>query len=386
MDIFGIDDLAVLTEKREMPCVSLFIPTVRKGHDTKQNRIRYKNLFGETEEILRNMKIPESRGDFLAPARRLLDDPFFELHQSEGLALFLARDLFRTYRLPIPFEQMVNVSSRFHVKPILPLFVNDTRFYILAFSQKDVRLFQCARQWVREVFPENLPKTLAEALRFDETEQHLQFHTQVAGATTHTGKRRTAMFHGHGSTSREGKDRIVRYFREIDKGLHEVLRNERVPLVLAGVEYLFSFYREANTYKNLLEKGIPGNPEELSARELHAQAWEIVGPLLKRERQIAIDRYGEVSGTNLGSDELKDILVAVVRGRGDVLFLTTGLTVWGCFDPEKEEVEFHKEKKPGDEDLLDRAAVETLGRGGKVYTFDPEEIPGNSGVSALFRY
>ena len=48
------------------------------------------------------------------------------------------------------------------------------------------------------------------------------------------------------------------------------------PLVLAGVDYLFPIYREANTYPHLLDKGITGSPEELTIKDLHRQSLSLV--------------------------------------------------------------------------------------------------------------
>jgi hypothetical protein len=68
----------------------------------------------------------------------------------------------------------------------------------------------------------------------------------------------------------DSKENIKRYFRRIDKGLHELVRDERVPLVLAGVDYLHPIYKKVNSYPHLMEAGVGGNPERLSAKELHA--------------------------------------------------------------------------------------------------------------------
>jgi hypothetical protein len=51
----------------------------------------------------------------------------------------------RSYRLPLPFEQLVVISDDFHLKPPLPFFASDGRFYILALSQNQVRLLEGIR-------------------------------------------------------------------------------------------------------------------------------------------------------------------------------------------------------------------------------------------------
>ena len=40
----------------------------------------------------------------------------------------------------------------------------------------------------------------------------------------------------------------------------------------------------------------------------------------------------------------------------------------------------------GDEDLLDLAAIQTLLHDGPVYAVEPEQVPGDGPLAALFRY
>jgi len=43
---------------------------------------------------------------------------------------FVASDLFRYYRLSLLFEELVVVTDRFHLKPLLPLLSSDERFMV----------------------------------------------------------------------------------------------------------------------------------------------------------------------------------------------------------------------------------------------------------------
>jgi len=70
----------------------------------------------------------------------------------------------------------------------------------------------------------------------------------------------------------------------------------------------------------------------------------------------------------------------------DVLFIAVGVQGWGRFDPEKDRVDVHESPKPGDEDLLDLSAIQTLLKGGTVYAVSPEEVPDQAIVAAVLRY
>jgi hypothetical protein len=117
MNTLNRDDLRTLMGKHKGLCVSIFMPTHRAGTETQQDPIRFKNLLREAEERLlaSGLGTPEAH-ELLKPAQRLLWDVHFWRHQSDGLALFLSPEVFRCYRLPFDFEELVVVTDRFHIK------------------------------------------------------------------------------------------------------------------------------------------------------------------------------------------------------------------------------------------------------------------------------
>jgi hypothetical protein len=357
------------------------MPTQRTGPEIQQNTIRLKNLLSNAEEqiIAQGVRAPEAK-KFLEPVQKLLHDSFFWQHQSDGLALFLSAENFHFFRLPLDFNELVVVTDRFHVKPLLPLFNGDGRFYILVLSQNAVRLLQGTRHIMREIDLQGMPKSLAEALKFDDPQKQLQFHTQTSGGE------RAAVFHGHGVGTDDTKDNILRYCQQIDRGLRKILKDEQSPLVFAGVDYLFSIYKEANTYSPMIDNNIEGNPEGLSEDELHKRAWSIVKPYFEKEQEKAIALYKSLIGTGRASYDLKEIISASYHGRVDILFFAVGVQQWGKFDSIKNLLEFHDQKQPEDEDLLDFAAVFTLIHGGKVYGMDSDKMPDKTQLAAVFRY
>jgi hypothetical protein len=392
MDILKRDDLKRLSEKRDGWHVSIFMPTHRAGAETQQDPIRLKNLLGQAEERLlasdrdrgrRGLRAPEAKA-LLEPASRLVQDSLFWQRQSDGLAIFISSEIAQHYRLPFDFEELVVVADRFHMKPLLRLLSGDGRFYVLALSQDQVRLLQGSRYSVGDVELESVPSSLAEALRFDDPERRLQFHT-ASGPTGGKGGR-PAMFYGQGAPSQDEKGDILRYFQKLDQGLQELLADEQAPLVLAGVDYLLPLYREANTYPHLVEKGVEGNPENLSAKELHQRAWAIVQPRFLGEREVAAERFRQLAGTEKASDDLVEIVPAAHHGRVETLFVALDLQQWGEYDPATNEVRLRQEFEPGAQDLLDLAAVQALLHGGSIYAVEPAQMPAGASLAALFRY
>ncbi|MBE9189103.1 hypothetical protein IQ230_01720 [Gloeocapsopsis crepidinum LEGE 06123] len=382
MKLFSIEEAKILIEQPKGICVSIYMPTHKLGTQTQQDPVRFKNLIKEAEDKLIEVGMrPQDARDMLVRAQELDDYQFWQ-HQSDGLAIFIADNFFSYYQVPLNFDELVVVTDRFHLKPLLQLLTNDGRFYLLALSQNQIRLFQGTRYSISKIELEDVPQSIAEALRYDDPEKQLQFHT----GTSQGGGVRAAVFHGQGAGEDDQKENILRYFRKVDSGIQELLKNQQFPLVLAGVEYLFPIYKEANNYPYLIDGGVTGNPDISKPEELHAQAWEMVQPHFEKNQQELVERYQELVGTGQTSDNISEVVSAAYFQRVDSLFVGIGVQKWGSFDSENNQVEVHDEQQTGDEDLMDLAAIHTLINSGTVYAVEPEFVPGNSPIAGIFRY
>jgi len=138
MDFLSKSDLKTLLEHHEQPSVSLYMPTVKVGSETQQNPIRFKNLMKEVESKLEEIGIRLSdASEWLEQAKKLDDLEFWE-HQELGLVIFISPTAFHYYCLPIEVDEIVVVSDRFHLKPLIPLVNKNGRYFILALSQDKI--------------------------------------------------------------------------------------------------------------------------------------------------------------------------------------------------------------------------------------------------------
>jgi hypothetical protein len=382
-DRFTQDDFDFLLNTSTDNCLSLFMPTEKAGREVRQNSIRFKNLLAEAEALLsKKEKTSGFSEKILDPLRKLIPDNVFWANQNSGLAVFRLPESLRTYRLPMECRELVALNDHFHVKPLIPFLGKVRRFYILALSKNEARLLQCSFQQVKELVPENMPRSLADALKFDDPQRQLQFHT---GTQAKGGGRRAAMFHGHGVGIDESKDNLMRYFHQVGKSLEPVLREEKAPLVLAAVDYAAAYYREANTYRHLLEEFIEGNPEGLSPEELQEQAWPFIETLIKEEEERALTAFEEKAGTGFTSTLIKDVVLSACQGRVDTLFAAQDLEQWGIVDQNRDEVIPYESRLPESYDLLNFAAIQTLLQGGAVFVLPQDRVPGKS-IAAVYRY
>jgi hypothetical protein len=385
MNLLTIDELKRLLEEQEDPCISLYMPTVRAGKEILQNPIRFKNLLKDAEEQLLQSGYRRTQIDsLLEPAYELLVNELFWQQQSDGFAMFLSGETTRWYRLPLEFDSLATIAECFFIKPLLSLFMRNGRYFILALSQDTVRLLEGTRFSVDELDLEDTPKSLAEALKWDDPEAQLQHHASDGPSTF--GEKH-ASFHGHGVGHDDQKDSILRFFQIVDKGLMDFLANEDAPLVLAGVDFLLPLYRQASKYEHIMDETITGNPEHMKPAELHKKAWKIVEPLFKKDEEEASQMFQQNKALDgYATEDIKKIVPAAYFGQVDQLFIIEKEYLWGSFNPDTNQVEFHERPGPQSQDLLDVAAAHTLINGGKVFSVRPEAVPSGAHAAALLRW
>lgn len=389
MDLFSQQQLTELAKLETYPCVSIFMPVYHVESELSQNPIRLKNLIKKAYQQLTGQGIRDTEIEqMLSPLGRLADNSSFWMDQSDGFAAFLTPDDCRAYRIPINFAELVVTGRRFHVKPLFPLMATNNRFYVLALSKNKVRLFQGTHFSISEVEATEIPESIFDALKVEERQRSLQHH--VANIV---GGRHDAAFHGHnvsaGEENRQAHDEIVRFFRDIDAGVRETLGDETAPLVLAGVERYLPIYRDVNRYPGLVDDAIvAGSPDHLKPKQLHEKAWQIVEPRFLEAQRTSVEKFRQLDGgaQHMASDEICEIVPAAVFARIDTLFVEIGANQWGRYDPDTNAVELSEEQRPGDEDLLDLAAVHTLIHGGTVHAMRAENMPDGGPLAATFRY
>jgi hypothetical protein len=391
MDLFHQDDLRALSTHTVAPCVTIMMPTAHVEAELAQNPIRLKNLLKRAGEEMKAQGIRDDEAQqILASARALLDRDDFWRKMNAGLAMFLSPEESRIYRLPVALEELVVVNKRFHLKPLFPLIATNRRFYLLALSRNRVQLFQGTHFTLNEMHVEDIPKSLADALFTDYPEATIK---GPVGSKAHQG-RPEMMYHGHGQSTEDyrtqSKEALGRYFRKIDEALADVLNDDDAPMLLAGVSYYMPIYREVNSYRGLIEDDlVPGNWEHLNLKDIHERAWQVIEPWFEANQQTAIDRFQELhnNGGRMASTDLKEIVAASVYHRVDTLFVQVGAHQWGVFEPLENAVELHDERQPGDEDLLDLAAVHTFLNRGTVHVVAADAMPAPGQlVAATFRY
>lgn len=338
------------------PCVSVLMPTHRRGPETRQGPVRLRNLIAEAERALADLDDGAVDADrLLAPLRDLVDDAAFWQHQGDGLVLYVSSDHVARFRLPLELAEEVRVGPSFRVAPIVPMLSGDGRFFVLALSQGSVRLFDASRDRIGELDLGRVPASMEEALAHEDPEKQLQVRSGL-GTTT-------AAYHGHGVGDEVDKAAVERFVRAVATGLEQHLGATDQPLVLASVGYYLPMLRAATSLA-VVDAMVEGNPEHRSAEDLHAAAWPLVEPIFTERGERHRERYGDAKGTGTAIADLQEVTSAAAEGRVETLFVA----------PE-----------PDADPRVDQAVLDTLSHGGRVVAVDLP-IDGDGPAAALLRY
>lgn len=380
MDLFTRQHLHDLIDVHDDPCISIYIPTHRAAPETAQDPIRFKNMLRTAIRELEQEDLAsrQIREQFETAESYLADDNFWQ-HQSDGLAVFLTEQDVRRFRLPRTFQEHCRIDDHFYVNPLLPLLQSNGVFYVLAVSQNSCRLLVADRDAIQELEEANLPTDLRSALGWWR-ESELNFHSMQRKPASRGGDD-TAVYHGHQEEKKETD--LQAYFRKIDVGVTDALRGETAPLIFAGVEYLFPLYAGVNSYAGLCEQAVTGNPDDLSAEELHRRAWGIVQPLFEARQHQALSEFMQRSSQGTATDDVATVLTAARDGLVETLIIPRRAELRGRFDAETGQVEF--EEGEDSDDLFDRAVLFTLKTSGEVLSVDQDAMPNDASAVALLR-
>jgi hypothetical protein len=356
-----------LLAAREPSSVSIYLPTDPASRGEAE-RIELKNLGAEASRQLEAAGV--GRDDVAAiddVLADLVDDDEFWRYQARSLALFVTPNTTMSFRLPNKLTPLVEVSDRFHLKPLLRAVTFPHTAFILALSQNDVRLLEVAPELEpAEIHVDDMPKDVASAV----------------GKSSIRDRAPSGRLQGA-----EGqKTRMRQYARQIDHALRPLLSGLDVPLILASTEPIDAIYRSVNSYPHLLETSIAGNPDAMSGANLTESARRLLDETYAAELRTIQDTYALRSSQRRASADVADVARAATFGLVDTVLVDIDEVVPGSVDEETGALTLD-----GADDAVNYGVVDEIARrvwlnGGTVLAVRRDDIPGKGSVAAIFRY
>ena len=281
-------------------CVSIYLPTHRITQETQRDRLLLRDLTRTAVEQLRAGgasadEVEDIESHLLHLAE---DDDEFWVDQADSLAIFASPDRFETHRLPNHLTAMVEVSDRFHIKPLMRAVTFPQAAWILALAQGSVRLLEMGPVGApEEVHVPELPKDAWES----------------SGNKIH-------------------KAREAAYARRVDTALRQVLTGSDLPLILAASQPMAALYRSVNTYPHLVPEREHGNPETSSDSELAEAARAILDDVYAQQLADLAVVFDERRSQGRTAVDISDVARLATIGAVDTLMVDIDTTVPGSID------------------------------------------------------
>jgi hypothetical protein len=388
VDIPAPSDIAALATFRGEGCVSIYLRTTPVTPQAQADRIELKNLARLAAEQLQGAGTDKRSCAAIAEQLDdLVDDNEFWRFQAHSLAIFVTPENLRTFRVPNALQQLVIVSDRFHVKPLLRSVSFPQSCYVLALAQKSVR--------VVEVSPD-LPSTAIHVEGMPEDAGRAVQGAGEAGDWPRSPRprlRASAGARGAGGywpsgriQAPEAQKVLLRQFaRQVDKALRPVVTGNCVPLVLAAAEPLASTFRSVNSYPHLAAATIEGNPEAMTEAQLGDRARAVLDGIYRDELTAWRTLFEARANQGRATTDIAQAARAASVGAVDSMLMDIDETLPGRIAKDGAVV-FAKQPTATTYDLVDEIATRVITTGGRVIGVRKAEIPRAAVVAAMLRY
>jgi hypothetical protein len=356
-------DVEQLLSVRDAACVSIYLPTAPEERG-ERDRLEFKRLAGEALDQLAEHDSVDDLRDVLED---LAEDDAFWARQAHSLAVFATPSVARTFQVANRLSPTVEVSDRFHVKPLLRSSTFPQAAFVLALSQNGARLVEVSPDAPpAEVSVPGMPSDAASAVG-------------KASIADRSPDRRVQGSEGQ-------KLRLRQYARRVEEALRPTLAGLDLPLIVAGTEPLASIFASVSTYPHLAPAVIPGNPDPKTDGELAEASRGVLDELYADQLGELRTLYEQRVPQGRASDDLAAIARAATFGAVDTAFVDIDETVPGFVAETDGALTLDESHDAVNYGVVDEIARRVLLARGRVLAVRREDIPGEGPAAAILRY
>ncbi len=365
----GLAELRAWVEPASQTRVSLYLPLEQHLRDHRGNVQLRDQALRDVEQKLAAHGV--AAAPWSARMRAIEIDVRNLAPRTATLAIFADDESERAVTLHASLPFSVSVGSTFALRPLLGVLAHSSRYRLLAVSEHRVALFDGGPDGLAATPHEGIPKSLEDALgSLTNQKEHRVRGTGVGGAA--------AVSYSHGTANTERKLDRERFHAALSAALTPILKDDGIPLVVAGTDEHRSALREKLKLSAFLDEGVHGNVDALGPVQLHERAWPLVEQWCVARAAACKAQYERARNHGKGLDLVDDVAAAAVAGRVRRLWLDADRHIAGRIDRQSG----RSLEAIGDDDVLDALAELVLARGGEVIPVAASALPSATGVAA----
>lgn len=368
IDLPSRADIERLAAHRGAPAVSIYVKTHPVTQHADTDRLELARLMREALAQMEKAGIDKRAiWPIEAAVKDLVDDPMYWDVQANSLAVLATPESLRTFRLPNKLQSTVEVSDRFHLKPLLRALTFPHNAYVLALSMGAVRLVEISADLPpEELEVPGLPRNVEEA-------------TGVESRNVSRGA-------GRDGQNLNEAELHTRYARRIDTALRPFLRGHERPLIIAAAEPLGTNFRSVSSYPHTARQIIAGNHDRTPPHELAAAGRKILDEIYADEIRELKRLYEERQGELRATGDVAQAARAATFGAIDTLIFDIDSVEHGTVDDTDGRVNFEAEPNARNYGIVDEIASRALRSGARLVAARRDDIPGGGSLAAILRY
>lgn len=357
-----------LLRARQPGSVSIYVPTTPVTAEVGASRIDFRNAVDEAIEQLRAASFDKRELIKLEDhLRDVIDDEELWQFQAHSLAVFATPQHVDTFRLANRLSRAVEVSDRFHVKPLFRATTFPQTALVLALASGSVRLIEVSPDLPAETLRvPNMPKDAASAV----------------GKASIKDRAPSGRIQG----SEGEKVRLAQYSRAVSRAIAPFVSSPTEPLILAATEPLAGIYRSGESAASLVPDGIEGSPERMTDAELATAARDVLDALYARQLAEVRNLFMSRRAGGRASTDVAQVARAATMGAVDTLLVDIDSTISGFVDEESGAITPDGAPDANDYGMADEIARRTFLNGGRVLAVRAEDIPDGKPLAAVFRF
>jgi len=361
------EQLDRLFTARDAASVSIYL-TTDPASDGAGERIAMKNAASSAVEQLADAGA--HKADLAAITEELeglVDDHEFWRYRARTLGVLATPTTVRTFRLATTLAaDIVEVSDRFLVKPLLRAVAFPQAALILALSQGSVRLVELVADAAPfDVAVPGLPDSAADAVG-------------KASIADRSPARRLTGSEGH-------KVLVTQYARQVDHAIRSTVTAAGLPLILVAASPTDELFRAVCSYPGLVAESVNESPEGLSDSELVTAARRVLDDVHTQKLRGLLASYEALAGQDRTETDLATLARAATYGMVATLLVDLDAFVPGTVDDDGALV-YAETDDAHTYGVTDEIARRTWLAGGDVIPVRQDQLPGPTPATGLLRW
>jgi hypothetical protein len=359
-------ELIEIQNLRANPAVSLLVPTHRHAPENQQDPIRVRNGLRLVEERLNAESGLDKRQVAALMARfgALVDNVDWN-HTLDGLALFVSEAHASTHIIPYTVTERVILGETFATRDLVRALNRAQRYRLVVLSEKPTRLYNGFRDKVIEVRGHGFP----------------MHHEGQGGSAPLPGGRCV-----NASAVRDERHR--QFFRQVDAALAELQKEDRLPIVIAGVDRYQAFWDESAASAADVVARIQGSYDAHSPAELARLAWPEVSKWIDTRKVADAGNFEKAVTANRFASGAVASWRAANESRVAKLLVEENYAVPGVITADGMDIALHDDPTaPGVvDDIVDELIELVIARVGEVVFVPDGTLGKHERVGAELRY